>query len=265
MKSHRPSRARQKRKALERHPNLSAETIETSCPMEWLRLIDPQEARAIELEAIGDDKRARSIRECVSPLEEYGYTCRDRRCPSCSARKAAKYAARAVKVIRDMRRPKLLLVTLCSLGLDDLRGTIAELRRLLTLLRRKRLRSVRVAIGCIEPQLSRKGARWTPHLHVVVDVDALPFAVLRDEWRALTNGRGTFDADSRIHLRGVDPRNPYALARYLFKSTDACPPPGTVAPEVLSVLWGRQGIHGAQLPVWWGGQRGRNGHRRRRA
>lgn len=155
-----------------------------------------------------------------------------------------------------MACPQLLLISLCSRGLYDLRRTIVEQRQYLSAWRRTKLKAVRCAIGYIEPQLSRDHKRWTPHAHLIVDVDALPCSELSAEWHTLTKGRGTFSHDFSVFLRNVDPLNPYALARYISKGTDACPAPGTMAPDLLRLLWSPSGIHGAQLPIEWGGGRG---------
>lgn len=233
-------------------PNLPG-GVETSLPIEGLRDRDPQEARAVELEALGLYIKAERVRGCRSPLQEYARTCKVRGCPGCAARTALGNRTAVVEAIRGMRRPVLVLVSLASRGLHDLRATMRELRALLQKLRRARLRSARAATGLLEPKLARRANRWIPHAHLVLDLPTeLSWAHEAREWRRLTVGRGSFKPDP-----AVDVRSPEALALYITKGSDACPPPGTLAPVLLNLLWA--GIHGLQLPINWGshGRRGR--------
>jgi len=160
-----------------------------------------------------------------------------------------------VQAIRRMGHPLLILATLRSRTLDDLRSTVHELRSTFgKLLQRKVLRGrVRALVGVVHPKLDGDGHYWTVHAHVVLDVDAVPWGAARAAWSCLSGGRGRFDEDRRPLPR----RSSYALASYLAKGTDACPAPGTLPLPVLAVLW--RSLYRVQLVM----RRGPDVHRGR--
>jgi hypothetical protein len=112
---------------------------------------------------------------------------------------------------------------------------------------------VRALVGVIHPKLAGEGHYWAVHLHVVLDVDAVPWGEARSAWSRLSGGRGRFDEDRRPLPR----RSSYALASYLAKGRDACPEPGTLPPPVLALLW--RALYRVQLVM----RRGPDVHRGR--
>ncbi len=225
-------------------------------PKTELRQLEPQEGRAQELLLLASwdgascagtsyRKKAPRVSRCNVAIEDHPWTCKLRECPACNGRKARMLTCKFVKTIDSMKHPVLVLVTLLSHSLDDLRETIRSFRRLFGRFRRASLRSVTNAVGMIEPKLGENGQFWAVHAHVVLDVGGLRWGELREEWRKLTGGRGRFLEDPRL----VD-RRPVSLAAYIVSGKDACPAPGTVAPANLDRLW--RALYRVQLPINWG-------------
>jgi hypothetical protein len=218
----------------------------------YLSTRDVAEARAIELEQVDDlleaglqggplggvsfRRKAARVRLCA-PLDGEGgnWTCKQRECQACAQRLANRRWIDFAHAIRSMRHPVLILATMRSRALHDLRPTIGEIRRALTrLLQRKMFGSnVRAVLGVVEPKLAEGGHYWTVHTHLVLDIDAVPWGQADAAWYRLSHARGRFLED----LRPLPRRSGHGLATYLAKGTDACPAPGTFSPRVLAVLW----------------------------
>lgn len=243
--------------------------VELSSPLHHLAGLHPLDARAYELERVDElvgesvrgisfRRKADRVRGCT-PLDGEGWrTCKQRECPACAFRLSEHRVWEFAGAIRRMRNPVLILVTYRSRSLDDLADTLADFRLMVTTLLRKRVRGLRGALGVIEPKLSADRHFWAVHGHVVLDVDAVRWMQARADWHHLTDGRGRLSEDARP----VHRRSPFALARYLAKGTDACPPPGTMRLSLLARLW--PALYRRQLVLMRGPdvRRGRAKHRR---
>lgn len=218
-----------------------------------LRLMDPHEARALELEALQKGTKARRIRDCWSVDKRGPYpgrTCKQRVCTSCGPKHAYEASKKALSVIQRMANPTATVFSLSTWGLLDLHYTMAELRKFLrTMRRRKSMASVEVAIGFIEMPIARCGKKWNVHLHLIADSDQLDEHEVNQEWRQLTNSRGTFS----IEKDRAKVENAYAMAKYITKSESWCPKPGQLDLMRLGIL--TRAIHGKRLLVEW--ERGR--------
>lgn len=206
-------------------------------------LVDEQEERARELEAIGEHRHAAWVRGCSRRRP-----CKVRLCPACAKREAARRARKVERVMRAMTVPVLTLFTLCSRSKTDLAATLVSIRKQQGLLRRRKCwRGIELAIGSLETKLTDDGERWNVHIHLVVDAaGGFDAAAIRQQWRRLCDGRGDFKVDDFVRSRE-------AVARYITKAQGWCPPPGKLTPALLDVL--RHALHGRQLVVEWGWRR----------
>jgi hypothetical protein len=235
-----------------------------------MRWSDDQEERAVELVDLGYWRRATRIARC-----RRGRSCKDRSCPTCAARVARENAETAERLIRRMGGTVVVaIVSMTSLGLYDLDETINCFRRALRCLRRRAcVRPVMNLVAAVEPKLARSGRRWIVHAHPVVDIDLPRCAVdgqmkaINAAWRAIIRGQ---ESGRRGRKRqgtvklfehpDVDALSPEGVARYITKSLDWCPPPGTMDLPVLDAqMRGIKGRH--RLIIWGKGQR-RGGYRR---
>lgn len=216
-------------------------------------LDDPQELRALELEALGYHRDATRIRACgAEPFPKQ--MCKIRLCPSCATDRATALYRKALSAMRRMSARTLCLVTVVSTDLLDLRETIDVFRSSFTALRRRRcFRTVRGAVGMIEPKLSADRRRWSVHAHPVLDV-AIPdldVALNDTTWQALVERKGRAGSFSLNDDRpNVDDGSIHAVARYVTKSTDVAPSPGTMSLRHLDIL--RSNLRGVRLPILWG-------------
>jgi hypothetical protein len=218
-------------------------------PIPDLHTLDPHEARAIEMEVLSYPKKAAWIRGCSNPASPFPQrTCKQRSCPSCAARVWRRYAERAAALIREMQNPVLVMITLRSSGITDLRSTITEFRGGLAALKRRTcFANVRAGVGAIETKLLRDRKGWLVHAHPVLDADAIDVAAVTTAWGDLIGHRGTF----RLHKKPrIHASRAMRVASYITKSSTWCPEPGEMEPQYLAVLI--PAIRGKRLWIEWG-------------
>jgi len=149
-----------------------------------------------------------------------------------------------------MKSPILVLATLPTRGLWDLRNAFADWKACLQRLRRRKVfKDVKSGCGALEAKLAEDGERWSLHAHLVLDIpwERFDLHALQRAWNKLTRGRGTFSID---HKPIVNREWTVGLARYITKADWISPEPGAVNPHLLELLW--DGIRYQRLLVTWG-------------
>lgn len=136
-----------------------------------------------------------------------GY-CRDRMCPTCSRRRAARVRLRIQGLVCAMNAPRFLTLT----ARDDGRGLgnrLDELWNAVKKLRRTDVWKRHVRGGVIVPEVkyNKAAGTWHPHFHIIIDGGFFPHALLHAEWKRLLGRDGTCDLKA-IHDRA-------AAARYI--------------------------------------------------
>jgi hypothetical protein len=243
-------------------PNILRGGEETSSPFDFgvqvqiasLARLDPNAARAKELEMAGDLKRAKRVLSCENPDPTQPFwRCRIRGCPRCSQRNEKRYRKKAAAGMRKMQHRLFVLVSLRSLSADvqSLTSTIRAIgKRFERLKRRKCFRAVRGGVGGREVQLTHDGSGWNVHLHLVLD--AAPEQFDADEvdrvWRTLTNSLGSVRIHQVPEVKSID-----LVASYVTKHSTWSPPPGRMNPNLLRDIL--DGIRGRRLFLSWGSGR----------
>lgn len=213
---------------------------------------DEQEARALELDEMGEPKRARRVRECGNPSGRYLLTryCGDRTCPGCSQYKSSVRAKKMIVALGCMRSKVFCTALLVTTTNDEraLREGITQLRRLLGRLRRRKVfRFVLGGYGGLEVPRTPDGQGWRIHAHLVLDVPPELFDVPAVEaaWKDLTDGRGEFWVDEEEEVE-----DDASVAFYVFKTLTTSPPPGDTSRSAFAALVG--GLRGKRLVIAWG-------------
>ena len=122
-----------------------------------LRAVDEHEAKALELEHLGETRFAGRVRRCGrrsgSPFGMY--PCNERSCPSCSETKARQAARSVLEAIQGLKWRAFVTVTRKSEGLEDLGDTISAIRRHIRALRgHPAFGQDTGVVGGIEPKLA---------------------------------------------------------------------------------------------------------------
>lgn len=113
--------------------------------------------------------------------------CAHRLCPFCARARSAHVAEQLYKVMVQMSRPRLLVLTVKSDD-SDLTDQLANLRFWFRKLRKRKLWRSKVKGGCyvVEVTLNKDTGQWHPHIHVIFDGDYLPQQLLRTLWHEIT-------------------------------------------------------------------------------
>lgn len=270
---------------LERFDQKFDQKFEQSLLINSLRLTDPHEARALELELLGQHRRAANVRACsINDGKSPKWTCKQPCCPTCSEIRAAKHArvARAAVsrmghpilglytwfVLPETLQPRLRLVgdadsrtndeatdVTTDVTTDDfeqpngLRLGISALRDAHRRLRRRTCFSrVLGGVGGIETKISDDGRAFDLHLHEVLDAELIDEGRVSAAWNQLTGGRGSFKLKELDEHEGDAEHRP--LLGYITKAASWCPPAGGVGLNFLSEI--QHAIHGRRLLVAWG-------------
>jgi len=147
-------------------------------------------------------------------------------------------------------RPIVVLITLPSRGLDDLRKTIKELRPALRKLRNRRCfrGKVMAGAGMLEPQLAESGKRWALHAHLTLGLEAnasFNEKAAAAAWKRLTGGRGKLLLDPHVDIISEG-----GFSAYIAKTETWCPETDRLPLPAFGQL--RKGLKGRQLLVKWG-------------
>lgn len=143
------------------------------------------------------------------------YSCRDRLCPRCSAGRSIAVARKVSAAIGCMSAPRQIELTVrhknasLSHEIDRLMAAFRKLRK--SSLWRSAVRS---GVAVLEVTINEQTRCWHPHLHLVVDGDFIPQALLAKAWEDATG-------DSEVvWIQAVHDRDRAALyvAKYLAKS-----------------------------------------------
>ncbi len=150
-------------------------------------------------------------------LHTWIHRCKVRCCPMCASIRSAGLGAEFGGVIRGMKHPSHLVLTLAS---SD-RPLGDERRRILRMFRGLRntdlwRRCVRGGFYVFEATWKSKSGQWHPHLHVVIDHEYMPHRALRRLWQGLTGD------SSILHIHRIANREAAAheMAKYAGKPQD---------------------------------------------
>ncbi|KKL93333.1 hypothetical protein LCGC14_1875750 [marine sediment metagenome] len=171
-------------------------------------------------------KRAERIWGCCSmpqilmdphglPVLQPGW-CRDRLCPACSNRRAHRSRDQLLKVTAGMNSVRFLTLTLKSND-DSLKCCVDRLDKAFKVLRASAIwkRHVSGGLAVLEVTRHHRTGHWHPHLHVLVDGEFFPHAMLKKAWLEATGD--SFIVDIRV----VHDRRSAAgyIAKYITKGT----------------------------------------------
>lgn len=252
----------------QRAASLSDEVLDTSDSDTALahllrdRSLDPsgidreQLERASELLALGQRRRAERVVLCGLRSVPWFSPKRchlSRICPRCGHESAQRRAARTIEIVRGFADPRFLTFELVSpgpWGLDHALDLFVSSWKRIRKLRVMR-QAVAGGVAGLEPHRVA-GGLWAVHCHAVLDaVGELDVEALDDAWRALAGDRGSV----LVPPQGSAVIGLEASARYVCKSHDWCPAPGSMP---LSML--RQhvrALRGRHLWFCWGSARRR--------
>lgn len=246
------------------------ERFEEILEINSLRLTDPHEARARELELLGDSRRAARVRNCSVTNGSFPkWTCKQPCCPTCAEVRAAKHGRKVREAIAKMKNPVLGLYTWFVLpemrrpllvSADDpvalarhrkpngLREGISAFRDAHKKLRgRKCFAGIRGGVGALETKISDSGRGFNLHVHEVLDAAHIDEVLVNAAWVKLTDKDGTFMLKE---IEETDEDGHPALSKYVTKANTWCPPAGEVGLRFLAEI--QRAIHGRRLLVAWG-------------
>lgn len=173
------------------------------------------------------EKRAAKLGMCgVSPMIriEVGRRpalcpgrCRDRLCPLCSRLRGRQVRHRITNLVA--RADSVRFVTLTMPRTDEGLGErIDTLLKAFSALRRRKAWKDRVAGGLFVVETTRgsEGEHWHVHLHLLIEGEYFPQAVLKAEWQSVTGGASIVD------IRAVHGRQQAVnyVAKYVSKGAD---------------------------------------------
>lgn len=145
------------------------------------------------------------------------FRCRDRLCQICTRYRSIAAEDRILTLLKSMASPKFLTLTLADDGqplqqrLDRIVAAFRDLRR-----RQVWLSNVRGCVAAIEMTRGAEDRHWHVHLHVLIDAEYVPQAVLSSEWQAVTGD--SYIVDIRAVPDGR--RAAKYLAKYAAKGCD---------------------------------------------
>ncbi len=113
------------------------------------------------------------------------YHCQARICPICSWNISRERARYADALLRQMKYPKFLTLTMRT-WMGDPREGIKYLRQSFSKLRAQKLWRTVVG-GCYQIELKPKGEGWHIHVHVLMDAPFIPKQKLFSAWREILN------------------------------------------------------------------------------
>lgn len=127
--------------------------------------------------------------------------CRDRLCPTCQKMRARQLATRLESIICTFDAPRFVTLTLRS-NEDDLSTCMTRLYESFRTLRRRPDWKARVKAGAAVCEVTRSAdtGRWHVHLHVVIDGEYFPQALLSAMWLDVTGDSSIVDIRA-VHRR----------------------------------------------------------------
>lgn len=131
------------------------------------------------------------------------HRCRDRLCPFCALHRGRQAAAKVLRTSQAMRAMRLVTLTLAA-SADPLKARVVWLLHCFKKLRAhpKWASRVRGGIYGIEVTRGKSGEHWHAHLHVVVDGEYFPQALLKSMWHEITGDSMIVDVRA-VHDRSV--------------------------------------------------------------
>lgn len=163
--------------------------------------------------------------------------CRDRLCPLCSHRRGLQATAKVLALTHEFDSPRLLTLTLKSND-QPLRDVVFRLFNRFAQLRQLDGWSSRVTGGVWTLEVTRNPttAQWHPHLHIIIDGEFFPHALLKKLWLAVTGDSFVVD------IRAIHDRREAAkyVAGYIAKPADVAAWPASAIAEYALALHGRR-------------------------
>jgi hypothetical protein len=140
--------------------------------------------------------------------------CKNRLCPFCSHHRSQLAAATVANIVRQIPRPRVLVLTLRSTN-NPLTEEIARLRASFARLRRQPWWKKAVTGGVYTIEITRNPttAQWHPHIHAILAGNFLPQPKIKAEWKRITE-----DSDI-VHIADVTNREGVAreISKYVGK------------------------------------------------
>lgn len=121
--------------------------------------------------------------------------CKNRFCPTCSIHRNRLIRFKLstwMKTIQLRPYDSFKFLTLTIANDPDLKNQVTELIKSFRRLRQRAVwrKHVRGGACIIEVKPGKEG--WHAHLHIVIESGFLPFAVLLEEWKAVSSGQGVY-------------------------------------------------------------------------
>jgi len=163
--------------------------------------------------------------------------CRDRMCPTCMRRRAAKVKGRLVGLVGAMNSPRFL--TLTERDTDEpLTVRMNRLTAAVKKLRRTKAWKANVCGGVMVWETTRNVAAgtWHPHVHLILDGRFWAHAAILAEWKQALGG----DGSARIEACHDRVKAARYLAKYLAKDADLASWPADTIVEFASAMHRRR-------------------------
>lgn len=169
--------------------------------------------------------------------------CRDRMCPTCQALRGRNVEARVRQMLCEMDQVRFLTLTLRHSD-APLREQLDRLYKSFRTLRQhpdwKRL--VKGGCAVCEITFNLREGQWHPHLHILIDGEYMPHALIKSLWLSITG-----DSDV-VHIKAVHSRD--AGAKYI--ATYVAKPAEVERWTDARVLEYADALHGRRLLVAFG-------------
>jgi len=173
--------------------------------------------------------QARSMASCadsvhlyVDPehaeVHEYLHRCKCRLCPLCARARAIHVGAQVEELVRTMKKPRHLVLTVKSTGLP-LSEQLHNLSTWFAKLRRTPFwrHNVTAGVYTIECTMNERTGKWHPHIHCVFDGNYLPYKIVQRLWHEITNGSEIIWLEPVDDVHGMTNE----LCKYIGKPQDA--------------------------------------------
>lgn len=140
--------------------------------------------------------------------------CKHKLCPFCARARSATVAADLLGILKGMRHPRMMVLTVKSTS-RVLSDQLVALRRAFSRLRRLPDWKTRVAGGAytLEITVNRTSGLWHPHLHIIYDGEFFPHKLLQRHWHEVTGGSRVVWVSDVKNMPGVANE----LAKYIGK------------------------------------------------
>lgn len=136
--------------------------------------------------------------------------CKNRFCPDCSPRRAARIANRLTTLISKIQKKPgfgLKMITLSTANCTDVQAGITHLVASFRKMRNRRLWKMYVNGGAFVIEVTGRPGNWHPHIHAIVYARYIPWRTLWKSWKRCSGGNAVF----------ISTCNPANATRYITK------------------------------------------------